>query len=276
VSVLTSSVQGGIPTLQYQHAGSKILINGFLTEKIMTSRSDRQNSLMTIDFLGLINKKFNSDRQGCPMSMALFVLFIEPIIRAINHKTSGVIVNNQLMKVFAYVDDVNYILTTDEQSDHISTEITTFMNESQISFSRFINKILFSFHQHARHRLNLLQKVWISNLFVLSKLWYVAQVLPAENKHIGKIRKLLGDFLWRGSLYRIERNQLSLKVYNGGLALINVDLKAKTLFIKNLLTLPNNYIYANSARVGLDRNAREWSQCAVDFDRPNQVATKMI
>jgi hypothetical protein len=76
----------------YQHAGSKILINGFLTKKIMTSRSDRQ---------------------GCPMNMALFVLFIELLIRAINHNTSGVIVNNQLMKVFAY-------------ADHIFTEITTF------------------------------------------------------------------------------------------------------------------------------------------------------
>jgi hypothetical protein len=59
----------------YQHAGSKILINGFLTKKKMTSRSDRQ---------------------GCPMSVALFVLFIEPMIRAINHNTSGVIVNNSL------------------------------------------------------------------------------------------------------------------------------------------------------------------------------------
>jgi hypothetical protein len=94
--------------------------------------------------------------------------------------------------------------------------------------------------------------------------------------HIGKIRKLLGNFLWRGSLYRIERNQLSLKAKNGGLALINVDLKAKALFIKNLLTIPNDYIYANSARLCLGRNARQCSQCAVDFDRPNQITTKMI
>jgi hypothetical protein len=67
-----------------------------------------------------------------------------------------------------------------------------------------------------------------------------------------------------------------LKSKKGGLALINVDLKAKALFIKNLLTMPNDYIYANSARLGLGRNTRDWSQCAVDFDRPNQVTTKMI
>jgi hypothetical protein len=40
------------------------------------------------------------------------------------------------------------------------------------------------------------------------------------------------------------------------LALINVDLKVNALFIKNLLTMPNDYIYANSARLGLGRNAR--------------------
>jgi hypothetical protein len=74
--------------------------------------------------------------------------------------------------------------------------------------------------------------------------------------HIGKIRKLHGNFLWGGSLYRIERNHLSLKAKNGNLALINVDLKAKALFIKNLLTMPNDYIYANSARLCLGGNAR--------------------
>jgi hypothetical protein len=84
----------------------------------------------------------------------------------------------------------------------------------------------------------------------------VAQVLPAENIHTGKIRKLFGNFLTRSSLI-IERNQLSLKAKNGGLALINVDLKAKGLFIKNLLTMPNDCIYANSACLGLSENARE-------------------
>jgi hypothetical protein len=67
-----------------------------------------------------------------------------------------------------------------------------------------------------------------------------------------------------------------LKAKNGGLVLLNVDLKANALFIKNLLTMPNDYIYANSARLGLGRNAREWNQCAVDSDRPSQVITKMI
>jgi hypothetical protein len=50
---------------------------------------------------------------------------------------------------------------------------------------------------------------------------------------------------------RNVRNQLSLLAKNGGLALINVDLKAKPLFIKNLLTIPNDFIYANSALLSL-------------------------
>jgi hypothetical protein len=43
----------------------------------------------------------------------------------------------------------------------------------------------------------------------------------------------------------------AFKAKNGGLALINVDLKAKVLFIKKLQTMPNHYIYANSARLSL-------------------------
>jgi hypothetical protein len=45
------------------------------------------------------------------------------------------------MKVFAYADDVNYIVTTDEQSDHIFPEITTFINELHASI--YISKFSF-------------------------------------------------------------------------------------------------------------------------------------
>jgi hypothetical protein len=94
------------------------------------------------------------------MSMALFVLFIEPMIRAINHNTSGV---NQLMKVFAYADDVNYIGTSDEQSNHISTEITTFMNVSHASINTSKSSCMRLDQCKMGPQLN-----WISNL---SKLW---------------------------------------------------------------------------------------------------------
>jgi hypothetical protein len=76
-----------------------------------------------------------------------------------------------------------------------------------LNYRDLINKISFSFHQHARRQLNLLQKVCISNSFVLSKLWYVAQGLPAVNIHIGKIRKLLGNFC--GEAAFIELREIS-------------------------------------------------------------------
>jgi hypothetical protein len=59
-----SSVFVNIIKFFYQQTVSRIMINEFLTEKIMISRSVQQN---------------------CPM----LVLFIEPMIRAINHNTSA-------------------------------------------------------------------------------------------------------------------------------------------------------------------------------------------
>jgi hypothetical protein len=41
---------------------------------------------------------------------------------------------------------------------------------ADLNYRDLINKISFTFHQHARRRLNLLQKVWISNLFVIVKI----------------------------------------------------------------------------------------------------------
>jgi hypothetical protein len=68
-----------------------------------------------------------------------------------------------------------------------------------------------------------------------------------------KNKETAWKFFVESGLYRIQRIQFSLKANNEGYPLIKVDLKAQALFIKNLLTMPNDYIYANSARLGLCR-----------------------
>jgi hypothetical protein len=53
---------------------------------------------------------------------------------------------------------------------------------------------------------------------ILSKLWYLSQIIPPDNLHIGKIRKAIGKFLWSGFIYKIDRRQLCLSPEKRGLA----------------------------------------------------------
>jgi hypothetical protein len=43
--------------------------------------------------------------------------------------------------------------------------------------------------------LNLLQKVWVTNTFILSKLWYVAKIISPGNQQIAKIKRIVGNLI---------------------------------------------------------------------------------
>jgi hypothetical protein len=47
-----------------------------------------------------------------------------------------------------------------------------------------------------------------------------------------KIKRAVGNFLWFEYLYKIDRRQLVMSHLKGGLALTNVELKTKSLFLR--------------------------------------------
>jgi exonuclease III len=292
----------------YKNATSKVLVNGFLTNNI--------------------NIK-NSVRQGCPLSMVLFVLYIEPLIKSIDNDLSGVTMGPTTIKTLAYADDVCYIVRNDEEADLVFGSIQQFCDESgamlnfnKSQFLRINNcnlgpqkiiesavlKILgcrftenintminnnyealmmsvnFIIHQHSIRNLNLIQKIWFANTFVLSKLWYISQIFPPNNVHIAKLKSAIGNFLWAGHLYRVGRPQLWLPRCRGGLALASIESKMKALFLKNLTlekidgipTQRVDFLLQNRQNLNLTRNMREWMQLTEEFDTTRLVTTKMI
>ncbi len=70
---------------------------------------------------------------------------------------------------------------------------------------------------------------------MLSRIWYVAHVFPLPEKLSQKIVVQIGKFLWANNLYRVGRNQLYNETEKGGLKLINVAQKAKSILIKTYL-----------------------------------------
>jgi hypothetical protein len=89
----------------YCDASSRIQVNGTFTNSISIR---------------------NSVRQDCPLSMILFVIYIEPLLRRIAEEARGVVVGQDDITALTYSDDINYIVQDDEECDRVSEAISRF------------------------------------------------------------------------------------------------------------------------------------------------------
>lgn len=244
----------------YSSATSQILVNGYLTSDIKIGRSVRQ---------------------GCPLSMALFVMYIEPVIRQIYAALRGILIENRFIKIRAFADDLTIIIRNNEEFDLVLQIISEYSLSSGISlnlrksgfirfnncnigpqmisenhelkilgltvtnmwkdmidinFKKLISNIKYTIRLFSSRRLNLVQKVIVLNTFLLSKLWYISQVIPPSNKQVAEIKMITGQFLWsHHKMFRVQRDQLYLDNTQGGLNLIDPETQCQSLFIRNLI-----------------------------------------
>ncbi|KAJ4435953.1 hypothetical protein ANN_18576 [Periplaneta americana] len=79
--------------------------------------------------------------------------------------------------------------------------------------------------------LTLHQRSWIVHTFLLSKCWYLAQVLPITITFARQITSAICWFLWKGSTFRVPLSTLCLQPTEGGIGLLNIRLKCMALFL---------------------------------------------
>ena len=88
----------------------------------------------------------------------------------------------------------------------------------------------------------LILKVEVVKTFALSKLYYVAQVLPLPSKFRARIESSVSKFIFRGRHERLMLSELENDCEQGGLGLPNISIKADSLLLKQtlrMLSLPN-------------------------------------
>lgn len=83
--------------------------------------------------------------------------------------------------------------------------------------------------------LNIKQKVVLLNVFVCSKIWYTASVLPLNNKYAAEFTKYIGFYLWSGIPHRVRFNQIIRSKDKGGLGLHCPKTKAQSLLVNRFL-----------------------------------------
>jgi hypothetical protein len=108
--------------------------------------------------------------------------------------------------------------------------------------------------------------------------------MPPENHYLGKMKRAIGNCLWFGSLYKINRRQLVMSYLKGGLALTNVELKTKSLFlradlfqkVKDIFVDREDFLFVERNTLRLSRNVKEAFTSADEVLTRNLSSTKLI
>lgn len=177
----------------YRSATSKVLVNGFLTKSF---------------------KMTQGIRQGCPLSMILFSLSVEPLIRMFHMSLAGVNIMAEKIVSLAYADDITVALS----------------HENDV---RSIQTILDIFQSASNARVNVAK----------TKIYPVANwpEISTPFKVSGDDFKLLGMYVNRDFSKMIEKNwQEIYNRINGAI----ISQKSKNLNFLNKIMFINTYLFS--------------------------------
>ena len=231
-----------------------------------------------------------SIRQGDPLAMLLYIIYVEPLLMYIKNNISGLHMENLVQKEEAFCDDINVITSDDCDLLVVDEGVRKFESISGAIFSRnkkcsiigfgswkkrcswplaylrsvkeikifglFIENLYRSLvKKNWNHRFSkfeavisswstrflpsIYQRVNVLKIFALSRVFYIASVIPITRLAISKFEKLMGKFLWTsaGKVLRVSLADSKNRTLNGGLGLTCLHTMCKSLLLSQFLRL---------------------------------------
>lgn len=225
-----------------------------------------------------------SVRQGCPASMVLFALALNPLLYKMDSIINGISLNGYRLSTLAYADDVSVILTKDTDIRNMCDILRNFglisglkinATKSQalllgrwntvpalpllqivenlkilgITYYSSLQKmqaanwdpltqqIKFTAKELYNRDLCFYERIWAVHTYVLSQLWYKAQILVLPNNNARQITSVISWFIWHGNIFKVPLSTLERTFKNGGLGLFNIKYKCLALFLNRNLKL---------------------------------------
>ena len=114
------------------------------------------------------------------------------------------------------------------------------------NWRKIYDKIKIRFSMMLGRNLNIYQKAIIINSLISSKIWYTSHVYPLPIEYSKLINTEIFKFIWNSNSNPIKREVINRNKDKGGLGLLNIYYKAKSIFIsttlRNFLTSKENSI----------------------------------
>ena len=130
----------------------------------------------------------------------------------------------------------------------ICPEYSATLQRSWDNVFRGFQKTLFGWK--SRLLFTLQQRVTVVQTFALSKLWYVAQVLPLPTAVARKIEAAVSTFIFQGRHERLKLSELQNSPSSGGLGLTCVATKSECLLLRQSLRILARPLQTSSSHLG--------------------------
>uniref|UniRef100_A0A3B1KIV4 Reverse transcriptase domain-containing protein n=1 Tax=Astyanax mexicanus TaxID=7994 RepID=A0A3B1KIV4_ASTMX len=207
-------------------------------------------------------------KQGCPLSAALYVLSISPLIQKIknNNELSGIYINGKRFIISAYADDITVIVKSRTELEIIENHFNEYEHASgaklnmaksegsvDVNWNEKERIIKDEINQFSNQNLTYKARIYIIKTYILSKLLFLSCIFPPTEMWCKKINKLCINFIW-GTTREVTKRDLVFKNRDlGGLGAIELGLKTKIAFCKIIA----NGLYRQAKWVG---NVTKWKQ----------------
>jgi len=71
-------------------------------------------------------------------------------------------------------------------------------------------------------------------LYLLSKLWYTAQVLQPPSECLRQLVSAVVWYIWQGAIFRVPLSTLQRRKEDGGWHMMEVNIKCRALLIRRI------------------------------------------
>ena len=227
-------------------------------------------------------------RQGCPLSMLLYVIFQEPLYRAFQVlKVILPPLTIEKQKCVGYADDTTIFIRNLKSIHEIFRILKKFEKASNskinigktkiygfgewkgkvdwpipgikvelnyfktlgiffscdyevaldVTWQQLVNKIKRRIPLIKNRGFTIYQKVIIVNALLASKIWYISHVYPLPITFSKQIESEFLNFIWKVNYRPIKRDILYNPKTSGGLGLINIEAKSKSIFVATVIKL---------------------------------------
>jgi hypothetical protein len=108
------------------------------------------------------------------------------------------------------------------------------------NWKKVVNAVRAQASQTYQRDLDYTQGMTFVQMYLLAKIWYIAQIFPVPRQQAQRITAICACYLWQGSVFRVPAHTLQLPKADGGWDLPDVECKCLTVLYNRINKLRQN------------------------------------
>jgi len=241
----------------YTNATSTLSTNGNKSKPISIKSSVRQRCplsmtlfVLCIDpLLNALDKILTGVRVGGRETKTTIIAYADDVTIAVTkpkeipiihdtlrtyQKATGATINVQKSKVIALgswnksitIMDISYYTEMKVLGLHVQNEIRAAATKT---WNVLTNKVKAQAHDMYQRESDLEKRIRYVQEYLLTRVWYIAQILPPPKENLRQINMTISWFLWKGEIFRVPLSTLQRTKKDGGWGMVHTAAKCMAL-----------------------------------------------